>query len=250
MEFPALVTISRDLYAMTRVGEAGAGALSQLMGLQGGGNLPVPNVAAMLAHTLDLTVAHEVAHQYFACLVGSDPVADPIADEPLAQHVALLALEWTRGREVADAVREGQLRAGYQFYRMTGGADGAAARPTGAFANELEYGALVYSKAPFLHDEERRLLGDAAHLAGLRAYVERYRYRWACADCLSELYVAQNPRHATALRQLRKRWRSDAAGDEDLGKMDLSALVRGAGGGALSPETLELLQELLQSAAP
>lgn len=254
MEFPGLVTISRALYqAATPGGSPAAAALQQVqdtLAAQGLGNLAFPDLSGMMRQTLEFTVAHEVAHQYFAALVGSDPVQHPAVDEALAQHAALLVLEWTRGAEAAEAVRQSQLVTAYQFYRMGGGRDGPADRPTSAFGGELEYGALVYGKAPLLHDAERRLLGDKAYFAGMKAYVQEYRHRWAVADSYTGTLARLNPKHAGALRRLRQRWLSEAHGDEDLGTADLGALLKSVGGSSIPPETLELLQQFLQQAGP
>ena len=141
------------------------------------------SLESVVENTLEFTVAHEVAHQYFAGLVGSDPIAEPAADETLAQYAALLYLEWKHGKAASDAMRSGQLVASYQLFRMVGGKDGAVDRATGAFESSLEYAALVYGKGPLLHEAERKLLGDRAFLQGMRRYVDAYRYRWACRDC-------------------------------------------------------------------
>jgi len=249
MEFSGLVTIARSLYrGVASPGSAMAqgqlaGVLKELADQGFPLDLPTGAAGGMLAQALELTVAHEIAHQYFAGLVGSDPVGSPIADETLAQYLAVVYLEAVHGKEAAGAVIQGQLVASYQLYRMMGGKDGPADRPTTEYDDEMQYAALVYGKAPLLHREERRLLGDAAFFAGLRAYVDEYRFRWACGDCLTRTLSRLNPSQAKALHLLRRRWWEEAHGDEDLGQLDLSALNQ-LGGGDLGPEVLELLKQL------
>lgn len=218
MEFPGLVTIARTLYR---------GAQSPLAGLGLGeadtetlGAVPEPagtKLERLFDSTLEFTVQHELAHQYFAGLVGNDPVLEPVVDEALAQHVALLVMEWRHGKPAADMMRDGQLRASYQLYRLTGGRDAAADRPTWAFDSNLEYAALVYGKAPFLFDAWRARLGAQPWLQVLRAYVAEHRYTWATSATLEALAARHHPEDAAHLAALRRRFWDEAHGDEDLG---------------------------------
>ncbi len=242
MEFPGLVTIATSLYRgaagaseMLR-GMPGAEDLEALLGMlgQGGGSLgggrgggALAQMNGAMERTLEFTVAHEVAHQYFAGLVGSDPILEPVVDESLAQYAALLYLEWKHGKKVAEAARKETLVGQYHLYRMSGGKDGRADRPTGHFADEFEYGALVYGKAPLLHHASRKLVGDAAFLKALRSYVDTHRFKWACKECFTKELAKASPANASALERLRNRWWRDAKGDEDLGKPQLESLLGG-----------------------
>ena len=106
----------------------------------------------------------------------------------------------------------------------------------------------MYGKAPLLHHASRKLIGDEAFFKGLRAYVDTYRFKWACGDCFTRELAKASPAHARQLERLRVRWWREAHGDEDLGQPNLGALLGGAGlgGGAqMDAETLKLMQELL-----
>jgi hypothetical protein len=244
MEFSGLVTLSRFLYG-------GEGNPLEAMGLppslagMGGGMFGGGGMETLLSDTLEFTVVHELAHQYFPGIVGSDPIRNPAVDESLAQHLALAFLEWQGRPEDAEKMRKSQLQASYQLHRMMGGKDGVVDRPTGAFRSISEYTALVYGKAPFLHDRTRLLLGDEVYLAGLRAYLDEYRFKWACGDCLTRVLEKRSPKQAAAIRALRNRWWGGVHGDEDLGRGDLGSMMQGLTGQELSPEARELLEQLL-----
>jgi len=169
-------------------------------------------------------VTHELAHQWFPGLVGSDPISAPVADEALAQAVALLAVEWTHGADAARAVDAQQVTGAYLAWRGMGGEDAAADRPTSAFADEMSYGALVYGKAPGLHARQRALLGEGAFVQDLRAYVDTHRWGWADSSSLTALLAQRHPGQASALRALQRRWWSEAHGDEDLGSAETGAV--------------------------
>jgi hypothetical protein len=190
-----------------------------------------PGIKQLMKDTLEFTIDHEVAHQYSAMLVGSDPIAEPIADEPLTQHLALLLLEWRKGKPAAEGMREGQLKAAYQMHRMLGGADAKANRATHEYTSNREYAAMIYGKAPLLFDEQRKLVGDEAWLKGLKSYVEQNRYKWVTARTLTEL-VGKQTGESKKLEALRAHWWNEAHGDEDIGTIDLDEMMKKAGAGA------------------
>ncbi len=111
-------------------------------------------------------MAHEVGHQYFAGLVGTDPIKDPVADEALTQYASVLYFEWAHGKAAGDALRQETLVSSYHLYRMSGGEDGPAHRPTETFSSSMEYGAIVYGKAPLMFHAARKLVGDETLQSG------------------------------------------------------------------------------------
>lgn len=246
MEFPGLVTVSAGLLSgQTDPLEALGLPPDQAAMAQA---LVGPMLATLMKNTLEFTIDHELAHQYIAMLVGSDPIAEPVADEPLTQHLALLLLEWRQGRQAAQQMRDGQLKMAYQLHRMLGGVDGKANRPTHEYAGNREYAALIYGKAPLLFEEQRKLVGDEAWLKGLKSYVEQHRYRWVTGKTLTELMGKQNPLLARKLESLRQRWWNEVHGDEDLGAGDLSTLLSGGGAGqGIDPKLLQQLEEVMKA---
>ncbi|MGZ3459049.1 MAG: M1 family aminopeptidase, partial [Archangium sp.] len=252
MEFPGLVTVGTALYRgagdpnSALEGMQGMGQMQQLLQAMGGDAAPLAQLGKTLERTLEFTVAHEVAHQYFAGLVGSDPIGAPVVDESLAQYAALLYMEWKHGRAMAEQMRQEALVSAYQLFRLSGGKDGAADRPTSAFDDSMQYGALVYGKAPLLYQAERKLLGDEAFFKGLRSYVDTYRFKWSCGDCFTRELGKVSPASAKELERLRVHWWKEAHGDEDLGKTNMGALLgAGTNGEGLDPQTLKLMEELL-----
>lgn len=215
MEFPGLVTVSTPLLQLAE----NPGKALGLSGVE----LPAGSSEA-LGSLVEFALAHELAHQWFPGLVGSDPIAAPVADEALAQAVALLAVEWLDGAAAARAIDGMQVSGSYRLWRALGGTDAAADRPTSSFPDELTYAALVYGKAPGLHARQRALVGDAAFLADLRGYVDAHRWGWADATSFTAFLAERHPAQAQALRQLQRRWWSEAHGDEDLGGADAAAL--------------------------
>jgi aminopeptidase N len=223
--------------------------MMQGMAAQGGGMAgdasPFGNIAKTLERTLEFTVAHEVGHQYFAGLVGTDPIKDPVADEALTQYASVLYFEWAHGKAAADSLRQETLVSSYHLYRMSGGEDGPAHRPTETFSSSMEYGAIVYGKAPLMYHSARKLVGDDTFMRALRSYVDTYRFKWACADCFRRELGKASPTHAGALERLQKRWWEEAKGDEDLGAPSLESLLGSMGDTKIDPQTQKMLEEML-----
>jgi hypothetical protein len=110
MEFQGLITVGTSLYRGAADPNSifeGSGLemfkdmMQQMsaMGVGGpGGKDPFQHITKTLERTVEFTVAHEVGHQYFAGLVGTDPIQEPVADEALTQYAAVLYFEWAHGR--------------------------------------------------------------------------------------------------------------------------------------------------------
>jgi hypothetical protein len=134
-------------------------------------------IAAALRASGDLErlrfiVSHEVAHQWWYALVGSDSVEEPWLDEALATYSVAIYYEDTYGA--------GAGRSMVSYFRGQGG------NPTGAApginVSALDYdswaayrGRVYYQGALFL-DALRQEMGDDAFFAMLREYTREHRF--------------------------------------------------------------------------
>lgn len=273
VEFPGMVLVSGMFY---READGSGGELKQLLDALGGvglgalhalgkggpshaGPAPIWADAERLVQRLgEFVVAHEVAHQYFAGLVGSDCRIHPAVDEPLAQFAAGELMRARYGDVIGRQIFDLNARATYAVYRLLG-ADSPAARPVSAFPSALAYAGVVYGKAPYLYVALRERLGPARFDRALRAAVDAHRHRLVTLDeWIQTLERTSGAR--TEVRQLAVRYLHDARGDQDLGvdasgealfelvlgetlAAQLSESFRSLG---LTPKTL--LQTLLQQA--
>lgn len=213
VEFSGLVTVASMFYRP----DGGLGALGAALG--GGGAGYAEAQAAML----EVVTAHEVAHQWWHGIVGSDSREHPWVDESLAQWSAMLWVEHTYGAERARTEGERQVAMNYRAMRMMGLPDGAVDRPAGAFGPPIAYAGLVYGKGPYLYPALRAELGDEAFFTGLRAYVARYRFR--SAPGRGPIDTLATGRHAARVRALARRWLDERHGDEDLGGGDAASMM-------------------------
>jgi hypothetical protein len=217
VEFSGLVTIASMLYR-PMFSEGPLGMLGSLLG--GGKKGEIDTISAAM---LEFVVAHEVAHQYWPGLVGSDSRTHPFADEALAQYSAVLYFEDRYGAERAELEADRQVLANYQMMRLLGTADGKVDRPVGEFPSELAYAGLVYGKAPFFFRELRKTAGDTAFFGALGEHVAEHRFKHAPARALVDRLARGDK--AAAVRALEKRWLEEAHGDADLGEPDLRKVL-------------------------
>lgn len=219
VEFSGLVTVASMLYRPA----FSEGPLGMLAGLLGGGG--DAGMKEMTDAMLEFVTAHEVAHQWWPGLVGSDTRQHPFQDEALAQWSAVLYVKERHGAERAKLEADREVLANYHTMRLFGIDDGAVDRPVEAFDGEIAYAGLVYGKGPFFFREAQKLLGDDAFFAATRRYVTKHRFKQAPAGALVD-ELAKGDKDAE-LRALAKRWLEQAHGDEDLGQADARKLLAG-----------------------
>jgi hypothetical protein len=126
---------------------------------------------------LELTVAHEIAHQWWYGLVGNNHYLHAFMDEGLASLSEVIYLEGT-GDGAAAQTR----------YDRLPNSDQIVDQPTDLFpTGQVAYNT-IYGKGTLGFQALRVAIGDAAFFAGLRDYVARERFGVAQpADLLAAL---------------------------------------------------------------
>ncbi len=186
----------------------------------------------MLDSVFEMTIAHEVAHQWWAIGVGNDSQRAPFVDESLANYTAILYFEDRYGKERAQQMMDTHLKQTYSMGRMMGGPDRPANLRTSAYAGNVQYGAVVYGKGALFYDALRRTAGDTAFFDALRTYYARYHNGLAAPRDFINILKTKAPK-ANA-DGLYARWIEQAHGDDDIsgGKpLGLDSLLGGMLGG-------------------
>src|SRR5712691_8307344 len=171
--------------------------------------------------SLEWTVAHVVAHQWWGMTVGNDPAREPILDEALANWSALLYYREAHGDEQVAIALDEQLRGVYKLYRTFGGEDMEASRAAREYRNSFQYAAIVTSKGALLFEALRKLLGDEKFLAALDSYYQTNQLEVADMDDLRGAFIAKAPvEQRRTVNRTFDRWLSSKRGDEDIGPPD------------------------------
>jgi aminopeptidase N len=128
----------------------------------------------------EFVLAHEVAHQWWYSLVGSDQVNVPWLDESLTNYSVVYYYENTYGRSQAGLAYERYVASRYEGVK-SGGRDGVVFRPLEGF-QPGDYGPIVYGKGAVFFHELRQQLGDQLFLEVLQAYLQDRKYQLATPD--------------------------------------------------------------------
>lgn len=171
--------------------------------------------------SLEWTVAHLLAHQWWGNAVGNDPAREPVVDEALSGWSALLYYEAVHGAEQAAIVQEDQLLGVYRLYRTFGGEDMDANRASRDYRNSFQYAAIVSTKGAMMFVVLRNLLGDEKFFAALSSYYKANQFEIARLDDLQGAFIAESPleQRRTVARTF-NRWLESKRGDEDIAKPD------------------------------
>lgn len=176
--------------------------------------------------SVEWTVAHLVAHQWWGAAVGNDPAREPVLDEALSCWSSLVYYRNTYGEEKAKAVLDDQVRGVYRLYRTFGGDDMDANRPSRDYRNTFQYAAIVTAKGALMFVELQKTLGDDRIFAALRNYYQSNVYEIAQLEDLRGALVAEAPiEQRRTVGRTFTRWLTSRRGDEDIAPPDQELAV-------------------------
>jgi hypothetical protein len=213
VEFSAMVLVAGFLYRDPTQSQSQLGSLLQMLSAMNGGGVSF-EMGSMIEGQRRFVVAHELAHQWCPGLVGISSQASPVVDEALAQYLAGRVSESLLGAEAGQEERDRNVLMNFALFRLLGGRDGVADRPTHAFASSLEYAALVYGKAPYLYVAAEQEVGRARVESALRGAMTRLAWQVVDTDTWIDALEQDG---LTGARALAEHWWRSAHGDEDLG---------------------------------
>jgi aminopeptidase N len=131
------------------------------------------------------TVAHEVAHQWFYNLIGSDQVDEPWLDEAMAQYATSLYLSDIGGEPAEEAYRDTWFG---RWDRVDRSAK-SIGLPAQAYDGG-EYSAIVYGRGPLFVHELRTVMGEGQFEQFLWEYSQQFRWGIATTEDFKEVAEA------------------------------------------------------------
>jgi hypothetical protein len=128
---------------------------------------------------LEVTIAHETAHQWWYNTVGNDEVDEAWLDESMAAYSEVIYYENTLDRKQAESYMLHDYLEVYNGYRdkIVGGE--VILKPVSEFDNLNDYAVLVYYKGAIMLDAIRTEVGDEIFFKIMTTYYDRYKLKHA-----------------------------------------------------------------------
>ncbi len=145
---------------------------------------------------LEWTVAHEVAHQWWYAMVGSDSYYQPWQDESLCEYAVMDYVGQWYGAQAREDFRVQRVEAAL---RADGGRTVTPGSPIDYFADLEEYTLVCYRRGAALWTALELALGKEELDGFLRSYVEAYRFGRASREDLTQLLTDFTGRDWSAL---------------------------------------------------
>ncbi len=143
MEYPNIVLIDKSLYEDTQ------------------------------AYWLEYVIAHEVGHQWFYGVVGSDQVMEPWLDEALTEYLTLCYYGYTYDEQAQQTHFEQFVEFSYMFCDISGyipeGQD-RVGLPVTSYDTDYAYSAVVYSRGTMMMDSLADEIGQDKLFDALGVY--------------------------------------------------------------------------------
>ena len=221
VEFPGLVTIASLIYDSAQgLGELRQNKRSRSRPSQSKKDNKASIAQEFMQESRDFVIAHEVAHQWWNAVVGSDSRQHPFVDEALANYSAAAHFALTRGPAATERQLDMMMRLNYHLARLTGMKDQAVDQPTSAFEGLLDYGAIVYGKGALFFWHLREVLGEIGLHQALSRYYQQHLFSIATGKELRDALLI-DPLHKVQVQALTKRWLDGAFGDQDIEQVSL-----------------------------
>jgi hypothetical protein len=158
-------------------------AASTFLGVEYPGLIEIEQNLYTSGNGLEVTVAHEVSHQWWYSVVGDDVQTTSWLDEALASYSQIIYQEEINGPEAAERELD-EFRRRYRDI-VAAGRDAPVEQPNSKFVRN--YVALVYGKAVLFLQAVRNQIGEAAFDRFLHDHYAKHRYDYiGSADLLAD----------------------------------------------------------------
>ncbi len=139
---------------------------------------------------LDVTIAHETAHQWWYGVVGNDEVEEAWVDESLTSYSEVVYYEKLLGVGRGQEYFENEFSRVYNSYKGSFSNGETILRPVYDFKTSNDYALLVYYKGAVMLNELRNKVGDEAFYNIMKTYYEGYKFKNATTQDF--IHVVEN----------------------------------------------------------
>lgn len=155
-------------------------------------------IIAASGDSMEVTVAHEVAHQWWYAMVGSDSYNQAWQDEALCEYALLDYVGQVYGVSARENTAFDRIETAMRITVPRGVTPGS---PIDYFQDLSEYSTVVYRRGAALWLAMENLLGKDGLDAALQAYVQGYRFGMATRDDLTQVLSQAAGQDVSALME-------------------------------------------------
>lgn len=155
-------------------------------------------VIAAADDSLEITVAHEVAHQWWYAMVGSDSYNQAWQDESLCEYALLDYVEQAYGAAARMNTAFDRIETAMRITVPRGVTPGS---PIDYFQDLSEYSTVVYRRGAALWLAMENLLGKDSLDAALQGYVQQYRFGIATREDITRVLSQAAGQDVSALME-------------------------------------------------
>lgn len=131
---------------------------------------------------LEVTIAHEAAHQWWYAVVGNDEIDEAWIDESLASYSEVVYYEKLLGSQRGNEYFEIQFLYPYTSYKGRFLDGEKILRSVPEFKSTADYALLVYYKGAIMLNAIRDETGDVIFYKILKTFYEKYKFKNATTD--------------------------------------------------------------------
>lgn len=148
-----------------------------------GGGMEYPNLVLISEEfykdsekiNLEWIIAHEIAHQWWYGLVGSDPIGDPFMDESLTEFSTLLYTRSKYDNEQYEKLKNHFCLEPYASYKHIL-EDTVIHKDIMKYETAFELSMLAYNKGCMMYIDMENIMGEEKLKKTLQSYYNNYRY--------------------------------------------------------------------------
>ncbi len=156
------------------------------------------SIIASKGDALEITVAHEAAHQWWYAMVGSDSYYQAWQDESLCEYALMDYIGQYYGASTRESTAFDRIETAMRITIPRGVTPGS---PIDYFQDLTEYSQVVYRRGAALWMALENLMGKSALDAALQQYVQDYRFSHASRQELTQLLSQAAGQDLTALME-------------------------------------------------
>lgn len=126
---------------------------------------------------LEVTIAHETAHQWWYSIIGNDEIDEAWIDEAMTTYSEVIYYEKNFGKDRGKGYFNNELYEIFNNYKNKISGNQVILKPITKFNSSNDYALLVYYKGAIMLNKLREEVGDEIFFKIIKSYYEQNKYK-------------------------------------------------------------------------